>query len=83
MVVRIFPFIKIMKLGYGHAAAPAGTVYLLWPIYGIYKNHGFFSIFFSFLNNYESHLSELWQECVNGPILTSDIFFQKRFQKFP
>ena len=40
-VVPYFPFIKVMKLDTGCAAAAAGTVNLLWPIYGIPKNHVF------------------------------------------
>ena len=36
-----FPSIKVVKLDTGCAAAAAGTVNLLWPIYGIPKNHVF------------------------------------------
>ena len=75
--MHYFPFIKVVKLDTKCAAATAGTVYV-WPIYGIPKNHVFSIFFLVFLNNYESHLPEIWQECVNGPILTSNRdFFQK------
>ena len=40
-IVLYFPFIKVVKLDTGCAAAAAGTVNLLWPIYGIPKNHVF------------------------------------------